>query len=100
MATTKKANKTMRRKTESSGGCTIAHVGPKKSRDDLPSTINITISFEEALKLHLSLGQQLAKLNSYNRAMSPENRTAVMLRLYASQPRIAVYEGSLPKVST
>ena len=30
--------------------------------------INVHISFEEALKLHLSLGQALAQLNSYNRS--------------------------------
>ncbi|MEK7856487.1 MAG: hypothetical protein AAB288_10375, partial [Acidobacteriota bacterium] len=59
----------------------------------------IVLSFEEALKVHLSLGQELAKLNSYNRATAEGKRTAIDLCLYPHKKRITIVEVSLPKQS-
>lgn len=44
----------------------VDHFSPPLT--DVPKAINVNISFEEALKLHLSLGQALGKLNSYNQS--------------------------------
>lgn len=85
-------------KTETFGGCNVAGIGPS-GVEAAPATINLTISFEEALKLHLSIGQALAKLNAYNRAQSPGKSSAMVLRVYPKKPtpRVAVYEGQIPK---
>jgi hypothetical protein len=55
------------------------------------------ISFEEALKLHLSLGQALAKLNSYDRATTEGKRSAICLCHFPKSKRITVGETPLPK---
>ncbi|WP_254510287.1 hypothetical protein [Anatilimnocola floriformis] len=60
-----------------------------------PKAINVILSFEEALKLHLSLGQLLGHLNGYNRSTSDGKRTAVNLCVYTKQQRIAVVEGRI-----
>ena len=65
--------------------------------DAVPPAMNMVLSFEEALKLHLSLGQLLGHLNGYNRSTSDGKRTAVNLCLYTKQKRIAVVEGRLKK---
>lgn len=41
------------------GGNEIVQIRPEP-KDGVPTAMNIIISFEEALKLHLSLGQALA----------------------------------------
>ena len=77
------------------GGADITKIGPATVADG-PKKINMTISFEEALKLHLSLGQALAKLNSYKRSTTEGRRSAVLLCLHQDLMRIAVLEGKLP----
>ena len=62
-----------------------------------PKAINVTLSFEEALKLHLSLGQLLGHLNGYNRSTSDGKRMAVNLCVYTKQQTIAVVEGKIRK---
>ena len=59
MAKKKKAIK----KKSSFGSMYVDHISPPLS-DDAPRGINIAIGFEEALKLHLALGQALGHLNS------------------------------------
>ena len=78
------------------GSNDVARISPEP-KEDSGQAINIIISFEEALKLHLSLGQALAKLNSYNRATTGGKRSAVNLCLYPHKKRITVNEGQLPK---
>jgi len=59
-----------------------------------PTAINVTISFEEALKLHLGLLQILGKLNSYNRATKAGRNSAVNLCIYpAGNGTITINEG-------
>jgi len=62
-----------------------------------PKAINVTLSFEEALKLHLSLGQLLGHLNGYNRSTADGKRMAVNLCVYTQQQRVAVVEGKIRK---
>ena len=58
-----------------------------------PKAINIHISFEEAMRLHLGLGQALAKLNSYDRSTKAGKQSAVNLCLYTDKQRITINEG-------
>jgi hypothetical protein len=58
-----------------------------------PRAINITLSFEEAMRLHLGLGEVLGKLNSYNRATNAGRLSGVNLCLYPQQRRITINEG-------
>jgi hypothetical protein len=74
------------------GGCDIDHIRPAPS-PATPPALNIVIGFEDALKLHLSLGQALARLNSYKRSTSAGKRTAVNLCVFPGKGRITVNEG-------
>ena len=73
------------------GGCNLSHISP--SSNEYPKAINVVVSFEEALKLHLSLGQALARLNGYNRKTKDGRRSAVNLCVYTQANRITVNEG-------
>lgn len=78
------------------GGTDVAQIRPEPVAA-VPPAMNIIISFEEALKLHLSLGQALAKLNSYNRSTTAGKRSAINVCLYTHKKRITVNEAQLPK---
>lgn len=81
------------RTKKSFGVARIDHIAPKPS--DSTSSINIHLSFEEALKLHFSLGQALAKLNSYNRSTAAGRRAAVDLCTFPRLHHMTVVEGVL-----
>lgn len=74
------------------GGCNVDHIRPALPATT-PPAMNITISFDDAMRLHLSLGQALAKLNSYNRSTKAGKASAVNLCLYTEKNRITVNEG-------
>lgn len=76
------------------GGCDVDHFGPPANAN-WPKAINVVVSFEDALKLHLSLGQALAKLNSYNRSTKGGRRSAVNLCVYTQTHRITMNEGKI-----
>jgi hypothetical protein len=78
------------------GGCDIDHLRPKADAG-LPAALNVVVSFEDALKLHLALGQALAKLNGYNRSTSAGRRSAVNLCIHAGKRKqgITVNEGTI-----
>ena len=76
------------------GGCDVAKVGPKPV-DGVPVTMNIDITFEEALKLHLSIGQALAKLNSYKRSTTAGKQSALRLAFRPRGQRITVLESKI-----
>jgi hypothetical protein len=74
------------------GSVSLDHVSPPLA-PDAPKAINFHLSFEEALKLHLGLGQVLAQLNSCNRSTRAGRRSGANLCLYTKQLRITVNEG-------
>lgn len=78
------------------GSSNIDHFSPALP-DGTPKAVNVILSFEEALKLHLSLGQLLGHLNGYNRSTSDGKRSAVNLCIYTGPKRIAVVEGKVRK---
>jgi hypothetical protein len=61
----------------------------------MPKAVNVHLSFEEALKLHLSLGQLLGHLNKYNRSTRRGRRTCANLCVYLEKNRVTVQEGLL-----
>jgi hypothetical protein len=79
------------RTKRSFGIARIDHINPRPP--DSAKSINIHLSFEEALKLHFSLGQALAKLNSYNRSTTAGRRAAVDLCAFPRLGLIRVVEG-------
>jgi hypothetical protein len=52
------------------GGVTIAHIRPPVG-PTAPKSMNMHLTFDEALKLRFGLSQLLAKLNAYNRSTRP-----------------------------
>ncbi|MFL5329884.1 MAG: hypothetical protein ACJ8C4_13325 [Gemmataceae bacterium] len=66
----------------------------------MPVALNIHVSFEEAMRLHLGLGQALGKLNSYDRSTKAGRKSAVNLCLYLQKQRITINEGSVTEQPT
>jgi len=56
----------------------------------------IFLYFEEALKLHLAIGECIRKLNSYNRSTRAGKRTALNLAIHLSKGRVTINEAKLP----
>jgi len=81
-------------KTKTSfGTVAIDNFSPQQT-DAWPPAINVTISFEEALKLHLGLGQILGKLNTYSRSTKAGRNAGVNLCIFtAGTPQITINEG-------
>lgn len=82
------------RQKETFGGANIDHFSPAVPERS-PEAINMTLSFEDSLKHHLSLGQIIAKLNSYDRSTKARRRSAVNLRVYTQVKRMVVVEGKV-----
>jgi hypothetical protein len=81
---------------QSFGSVRVDHFSPAKE-DEWPTAINIKISFEEAMRLHLGLTQILGKLNSYNRATTKGRDSAVNLCLYPKKKRITINEAHVAR---
>ncbi|MDO8355520.1 MAG: hypothetical protein Q7U76_03925 [Nitrospirota bacterium] len=79
---------------KSFGTLNVDHFSPALPAD-MPIATNVTISFEEALKLSLGLGQLLGRLNSYNRATTKGKKSAVNICLWPGSKRITINEGSI-----
>ena len=80
-------------RTFSFGGCTFSRTSPGTATLS-PDTkmLNIEIGFEEALTLHLAIGECIRKLNQYNRTTTAGRRTALNLALHLDKSRITVNE--------
>jgi hypothetical protein len=81
-------------KSFSFGGCDFSKTSPP--RDTLsPNTValNVTISFEDALKLNLAIDECVRKLNSYKRSTKEGKRTALNLVIHLDKKRVTVNEG-------
>jgi len=57
--------------------------------------INVHVSFEEALKLHLGLSQILGRLNSYNRSTAAGPKAAVNLCIFRDTGYLTINEGNV-----
>lgn len=63
----KRTSATAIRQKETFGGVNIDHFSPALP-EGTPKATGMTLSFEDALKLYLSLGQILGKPGSYDRS--------------------------------
>ena len=63
--------------------------------EGMPKALNVKISFEEAMRLHLGLGQALAKLNSYDRSTKAGKRSALNLCVFLQKNRITINEDTV-----
>jgi hypothetical protein len=81
-------------KSFSFGGCDFNRTSPQLGALS-PNTqvLNIEINFEEALKLHLAIGECVRKLNSYKRSTKAGKRTALNLAIHLSKRRVTINEG-------
>ena len=82
------------KRKKSFGTVAVDHLSPKMP-EGMPRAINVHIGFEEALKLHLGLGQILGHLNAYNRSTSAGKNASVNLCLYTDGHQITINEGKL-----
>ncbi|MGE0876149.1 MAG: hypothetical protein AB7O31_15920 [Burkholderiales bacterium] len=75
------------------GGCTVSGFSPEVSAIS-PKTemLNVSISFEDALKLNLAIQECVRKLNSYNRSTSVGKRTGLNIAVHLQNRRITVKE--------
>lgn len=81
---------------ESPRDCTVTIDHFNAPRDEsLPKAMNVTLPLDEALRLHLGLGQLLGQLNSYNRATKAGRQSAVNLCVHTDQRRITINEGRI-----
>ena len=85
--------KTIKKKT-SFGTAGVNHFSPAP-KDGWPKAINVHLSFEEALKLHLGLGQILQHINTYNRSTKAGRKAAVNLCVYTDVRQVTINEGKL-----
>ena len=80
--------KTARQK-QSYGGCTVDHFSPPPG-DGWPPAVNITLGFEDAMKLSLALQARLLDINRLNRSTREGKTAAVNLCVYIGARRITV----------
>ena len=79
------------------GGCDIGQTSPDLGAlTSDTQVLNIRVGFEEALKLHLAIGECIRKLNSYKRSTNAGKRTALNLAIHLSKGRLTVNEAKLP----
>jgi hypothetical protein len=85
-----------RKKRKSFGGATVAYFTPTDVQHDaLPPRINLHLSFEEAMKLHLSLGQLLGKLSGRGPGGTGRRKPAAKIRVDLAKHRISLFERPL-----
>jgi hypothetical protein len=83
-------------KTFSFGGCDFSRTSPAVGAlSSNTQVLNIEIEFEEALKLHLAIGECVRKLNSYKRNTTAGRRTALNLAVHLSKNRVTINETKL-----
>ena len=84
------------KKKASFGTVGVEYVSPPLG-EEWPKAMNINISFEEALKLHLGLGHILMKMNEYNRSTTAGRNACVNLCYFPHDAAITINEGQLKK---
>ncbi len=83
------------------GGCRFSHTSPGLAKLS-PGTkkLNIKIGFEEALKLHLAVGECISKLNKYSRSRTIGKRAALNLLVHLDSNRLSVNEEPAKRKAT
>jgi hypothetical protein len=82
------------KRKRSFGSVTVDQFSPE-SHSEYPTTIDIKLTFREALKLHLGLGRLLGHLTINDDRAAPQGRKAgVKLCLRPATRRITIHKGS------
>lgn len=87
-------NEEVRLKTSSFGACSFAKTSPEKLTSETP-TVNVVVTFEDALKLNLAIDECVRKLGRYNRATTEGKSAALMLIVHLDKNRLRVQETRL-----
>ncbi len=82
------------KRKQSYGGCSIDHFSPPRT-DGWPKAINVVLSFEEALKLHLALQAGLMAINGLKRSTKEGKLAALNLCVYTAVNRITLNANKL-----
>lgn len=82
------------RKKDSFGTVRIDHFSPPPKEDGQKS-LNIILSFEDALKLQVGLQALLLQLNSYDRSTRAGKNAAVCLCVFPPQKSLTITEGQI-----
>lgn len=83
-------------KSFSFGGCNFGKLSPKlEAITPATKVLNLTISFEDALKLNLAIDECVRKLNSYKRSTAAGKRSALNIAVHLDKGRVTVNEGKL-----
>jgi hypothetical protein len=78
------------------GGCTVSSFSPKVlGLSPTTEMLNVSVSFEDALKLSLAVQECVRKLNSYNRSTSAGKRTGLNIAVHLQKGRVTVNETTL-----
>jgi len=80
-------------KTFSFGSCEFAKLSPP--RDNLSPNVkklNVSIPFEEALKLNLAIDECIRKLNKYKRSTTKGKKASVNIVIHFDVKRVSVNE--------
>jgi hypothetical protein len=78
------------------GGCAVSSFSPEVLK--LSSTtemLNVSMSFEDALKFSLAIQECVRKLNSYNRSTGAGKRTGLNIAVHLQKRRLTVNETTL-----
>ena len=83
-------------KSFSFGGCSFGKVSPKLDAiTSATKVLNVTISFEDALKLNLAVDECIRKLNSYKRSTAAGKKSALNIAIHLDKGRVTVNEGKM-----
>jgi len=88
------AKEAIRTKEFSYGGAAVAGFSPDPAKSGMRS-LNVRLSFEEALKLHFALGQGLAAIGKLNRSTREGKAAALALSICPAKDRIVVNKSKL-----
>ena len=61
-------------KTKKTSAAWQSTTSARRAKANTPKAINVHISFDEAMRLHLGLSEVLSQLNKYNRATTAGRR--------------------------
>lgn len=78
------------------GGCEFSKTSPRREAlSPQTAVLNVTLSFEDALKLNLAIDECVRKLNSYKRSTMKGRRAALNLAIHLKKNRVTVNQGKL-----
>lgn len=82
-----------KKKSFSFGTCSFARTSPNRgSLSGTTKILNVSLTFEEGLKLSLAIDECLRKLNSYKRSTKSGKNMGLNIAIHLEQERITVNE--------